>query len=238
MTNRAQLYEYKGNCCACCGLAVKAMLEKYGTFSRMFQFHHIDPDTKDRHYKRLMAQRLSRRQMDEIDQCILLCTQCHATIHAQEIRGTLELSIQLGTRFVRQSFQGWVVADRVSRNLTFVTNEPYKLHPCEVRIKDQEPICLCASEVESHVYSWLQKMELHIDIEVFSLRDRKTVLRLKHVEGNRIFVEQSINFPSIQLDFHAHNVKDEYIYIRNGFALMASGAVHSTGIASYEMRLN
>lgn len=234
MSDRTQLYQYKGNRCACCGLTVEEMISRFGTFNRMFEFHHVDPDSKDRQYKRLMAQRLSRRQMDEIDKCVLLCTQCHATVHAQDIRGTLNASVQFDGRVVSQTMSGWVRADLVANTFTFLTNEPYLLHPCEVTFDQQAPIYLCAIEVAAKIYKWLGEMEAHRSVEVVSLRDRKIALRLEHLGGAKVSVQQLISFPLMQLEFHAHNVP-EVIYLRNGFALMASGAIHSKGVVSYEV---
>jgi hypothetical protein len=236
MADRAQLYQYKGNRCACCGLTVPEMIERFGTFNRMFEFHHVDPDSKDRHYKRLMAQRLSRKQMDEIDKCVLLCTQCHATVHAQDIRGTLKISVQLDGRLVFQTLSGWVRADLVDRKFTFLTNEPYLLHPCEVNFHHQPSLRLCAIEVAARLSSWLDEIEVHKAIEVVSLRDRAVALRLEHIEGEKVSVKQMISFPLMELEFHAHNVP-EVIYLRNGFALMESGAIHSKGVVSYEVTL-
>jgi hypothetical protein len=144
MSNREQLYAYKGNRCGCCGLDVALIVARYGTFHRMFNVHHIDLGAKDGEYKRLMSQRLSRRQMDELDKCALLCVQCHATLHAQEILGTLNLSVQVEQRLVRQTIKGWVKADMVERKLFFVTNEPYLLHPYEITVESQSSRVLCA----------------------------------------------------------------------------------------------
>ena len=204
----------------------------------MFQFHHVDPDSKDKQYKRLMSQRLSRRQMDEIDKCVLLCTQCHATIHAQEIKASLKLSVQFESRVVYQTFQGWVQADLRDRALTFVTNEPYLLHPCEVTVGEQTPMFLFATEVSERLFEWMEEIDHHKKIEVFSIRDRRVVLQLTHISENRIAIEQAIKFPLMQMEFHASNVPGEVIFIRNGFALMGSGAIHSDGIASYELNFN
>jgi len=101
------------------------MLERHGTFERMFEFHHVEPTTKDRHYQRLMSQRLSRRKLDEMDKCVLLCRNCHGLVHAQNIRAQLTLSIDFQNRIVSQSVSGWVKVDRVSKTFRFVTNERY-----------------------------------------------------------------------------------------------------------------
>jgi hypothetical protein len=239
MSDRAQLYKYKGNRCASCGLEVDEMIERHGTFNRMFQFHHVNRDTKDQHYKRLMSQRLSRRQLDEIDKCVLLCTQCHAVVHAQEITGSLTLSAQLHDRLVSQTFPGWIKADYADKTLTFVTNQPYLLHACEVRVGQQPPQLLFLTEIaqEANLYRWFREIEIHKLVEVVSPRGRRVLMQLEHIEGKRVLVREAIDFPLTAIEFRATNVPGEVLYHRNGFVLMASGAVHSRGVISFEMTL-
>ena len=74
------------------------------------------------------------------------------TIHAQEIKGTVRLSADFRGRLVSQTFSGWIKADHVDRSLSFVTNEPYLLHPCEVRLGNGRPMYMCANEGEAALY--------------------------------------------------------------------------------------
>lgn len=66
--------EYLGNCCSSCG----------GTFHpSIYEFHHIDPTTKDRDPSKMMQ--LSKQKLqDELDKCKLLCANCHRLEHHQE----------------------------------------------------------------------------------------------------------------------------------------------------------
>lgn len=239
MTHRAQLYQYKGNRCVSCGLTVTEMIERFGTFNRMFEFHHVNPDTKDRHYKRLMAQRLSRRQMDEIDKCVLLCNRCHAILHAQEITATLQLSAEFKRRTVRQDFQGWIRADKVAKSLTFVTNQPYLLELCEVRVGGQAPILLFLVEVEQegNLRRWLAEIEQHKTIDIRSLRNRRHFMHVEQVHGSQISVTQALGLPITALEFYPIDRPNEVIFFRNGFILTATGEVHSEGQVTYNCTL-
>jgi hypothetical protein len=38
--------KYKGNKCSACGLSVKKMLARWGTFKKMTKFHHVQEDKK------------------------------------------------------------------------------------------------------------------------------------------------------------------------------------------------
>jgi hypothetical protein len=215
------------------------MVNRYGTFNRMFEFHHVDPTTKDKHYQKLMAQRLSRRQMDEIDKCVLLCTQCHGVIHAQEIIATLELSAQLGKRIAHQKFDGWIRADKVAKTLTFVTNQPYLLMPCEVRLGTEEPIRLFVVEIEQdrNLMSWLADLERHKVIEIRSLANPRHFMRVAHTAPGYMAVKQTLGLPITALEFHPVAKPKDRIFIRNGIWLSSSGEVLTEGELSYTCSL-
>jgi hypothetical protein len=240
MSQRAQFYQYKGNRCASCGMNVPEMIQRYGTFNRMFQFHHVNPATKDRHYKRLMTQRLNRRQMDEIDKCVLLCTQCHATIHAQEITATLELAVELNRRKVTQQFRGWIKADALAKTLTFVTNEPYLLELCEVRFRDETSQLLFLVEIEQkgNLVRWLTDIEKHKSVEIRSLVRRGHFMRIEHVHGRKIRVVQTLGLPILSIEAWPIDKPNEVAFVRNGFFLSASGELHSEGQMSYDCNLD
>lgn len=239
MDQRVQLYKYKGNRCAACGLTIEEMLLRHGTFNRLFNFHHVDPTSKANDYKRLMAQRLSRRQLDEVDKCVLLCVHCHNLIHAHEIRATLTLSAQVNERLVLQVIRGWVKADLIDKKLIFVSSEPYRLHPCHVTLGNQEPRLLLLWEIEeeSNLLQWLRNISEHKSIEIYSHHHRRIAMRFSHLGGNRISAVQLIEFPAVQIEFYATNVPSEEIYFRNGVVVMKSGEIHTSGEVSYEMKL-
>jgi len=239
MNQRAQLYKYKGNRCAACGLAIEEMLSRHGMFNRLFHFHHVDPTSKTNGYKRLMAQRLSRRQLDEVDKCVLLCVLCHNLIHAQEIRATLTLSVQVDRRLVLQVVHGWVKADLTEKRLTFVGGEPYLLHPCHVTIGTQPPQLLLLREIEEepNLPRWLHNISEHKSVEIYSHHHRRIAMKLTHIEGKRVSVVQMIGFPVVRIEFYATNVPGEEIHFRNGVVVMKSGAVHMSGEIRYEVDL-
>jgi hypothetical protein len=215
------------------------MVDRYGTFNRMFEFHHVDPTTKDKHYRKLMAQRLSRRQMDEIDKCVLLCRQCHGVIHAQEITATLELSAQLGKSIARQTFDGWVRADKVAKTLTFLTNQPYLLIPCEVRLGTEEPKRYFAIEIEQerNLKTWLAELERYKVIEIRSLASPKHFMHLKHTAAGYMSVKQTLGLPITALEFHPVGMPDDRIFVRNGIWLSSSGDVLTEGELNYTCSL-
>ena len=64
------LVEYKGGKCEKCG---------YDKCMGALEFHHLDPKQKDFH---LSKTSLSFNKMkEEVDKCILVCSNCHKEIH-------------------------------------------------------------------------------------------------------------------------------------------------------------
>lgn len=213
------------------------MLDRHGTFERMFEFHHVDPTSKDQHYRRLMAQRLSRRQIDEMDKCVLLCRNCHGLVHAQNIRAQLTLSIDFRGRIVSQIVSGWAKADLVSKTIRFITNQPYTLHPCRVEFFNGTELFLTVGEVGSKVLEWMQQMESIKELKVVRLRDEKLVYSMSHVGHRSIQVCHLIQFPVAEIEYQEVEHPKEVVFLRNGFALMKSGDILSEGTVNYTLNL-
>src|SRR5262245_61154774 len=103
MADRRQLYRYKGDRCVHCGLTVQEMIDRYGTFNRMFQLNHVDPAKKDKEYDNLIRREISTDQLDEVDKCVLLCNECHGVVHAQNITATVKLTVTVKRRKAEQT---------------------------------------------------------------------------------------------------------------------------------------
>ena len=66
--------EYKGNECEDCNLL--ATRENYV----VFDFHHLDPSTKEVSWQKLRLRSWTSIQ-EELDKCVLLCSNCHRLRH-------------------------------------------------------------------------------------------------------------------------------------------------------------
>lgn len=72
--NKLKMLEYKGNKCFHCNLEVN-------NFNHcVFDFHHLNPHTKDRNYNSIKSWNWERI-VKEIDDCIILCANCHRIEH-------------------------------------------------------------------------------------------------------------------------------------------------------------
>ena len=65
------LLDYKGGKCQKCG---------YDKCMRALEFHHVDPDGKDFGVSKTLTKSMSLPKQ-EVDKCILLCSNCHAEEH-------------------------------------------------------------------------------------------------------------------------------------------------------------
>ena len=69
---KVKAVEYKGGKCAMCG---------YDKCIEALHFHHLDPTQKDFNLSRLKKNKFDDNIKDELDKCILVCSNCHREIH-------------------------------------------------------------------------------------------------------------------------------------------------------------
>lgn len=62
----------KSSKCAACGESESCCLE----------FHHLDPSKKDGHISHMVRHWGKARMLAEIAKCVIVCSNCHAKIHA------------------------------------------------------------------------------------------------------------------------------------------------------------
>jgi hypothetical protein len=74
--------EYKGGCCVICG---------YDRCVRALHFHHLDPSEKDFSIAAKGYTRSWEKMKNELDKCVLLCSNCHSEAHENMIE--LDLTI-------------------------------------------------------------------------------------------------------------------------------------------------
>ena len=61
-------------------MSVVEIIQRFGKFRRYFQNHHVDPAKKDPNYNNLIRRHISTEQLDELDKCVLLCSNCHDSV--------------------------------------------------------------------------------------------------------------------------------------------------------------
>ncbi len=69
---KRQMVQYKGGECVRCG---------YKKYFGALEFHHLNPSEKDFNPSSLKRYRFDDRIKNELDKCILVCSNCHREIH-------------------------------------------------------------------------------------------------------------------------------------------------------------
>jgi len=69
--------EYKGGCCEKCG---------YKKYIGALEFHHLNPNEKDFQLGGIKLLELTEAIKEELDKCILVCSNCHKEIHGGIIK--------------------------------------------------------------------------------------------------------------------------------------------------------
>jgi hypothetical protein len=75
---KLKMLEYKGNQCIDCSLHIK------NTKACVFDFHHLDPSTKDINFN-IIRWKSWDVIKKELDKCVILCSNCHRIRHSNEL---------------------------------------------------------------------------------------------------------------------------------------------------------
>ena len=75
---KIKMIQYKGGKCVDCKLKLE------DSHYNVFDFHHLNPDTKDSNFKKIKYQKWEYIKK-EINKCVLLCSNCHRLRHAEKI---------------------------------------------------------------------------------------------------------------------------------------------------------
>ena len=73
---KKQMVDYKGGKCERCG---------YDKYIGALEFHHLNPKEKDFNLSQLKRYSFNEVMIDELDKCILLCSNCHREIHGEQM---------------------------------------------------------------------------------------------------------------------------------------------------------
>ena len=239
MKNRELLYKYRGNRCAGCGMEVVEMVNRYGTFNRMFEFHHIDEQTKASNYDNLIRRKLSTQQIEEIEKCALLCRECHGILHAQNIQGEIELCIELDNRKVCQKIKGQIIYDTIDQEMKFVTNESIMIHPYRIEVTGQEPKVLCGVEIrdDSYFMKLFQNLEVGHEVEVFNYLKTERNMRAVCIDNQQIRMTLALGFPFFTIKWGDIKNDSPYLWYRNGMVLTKDGEFITKGELNVTMEL-
>lgn len=237
MANRGQQLQYKGGRCVRCGATVQEAEERYGTAKRMFEFDHVDPEKKHPAYANPIRRRISGEQLDELDKCVLLCAQCHAIVHAQGITGQLHLTVAYADKEASQTITGQVVLDLKDGRATFLSAEPVRVVPYYVIVGDEDGEIHFGTELadEGLLQRLLRELSLNRKLLIVRCSDSRPVLVAQHVEEQRVSMEMDVTCRLLRGEFKELDGHETQVWVRNGVAVTADGAVFDQGTITVEM---
>jgi len=231
--DRRQIYKYKGDKCAGCGVTVQEMIDQFGDFKRLFELNHVGPAKKHPKYDNLIRQELSTEQLDEVDKCVLLCRICHGATHAQNINAEVVVRMTAGKRTAEQRFKGQLLANFKTGHATFFSDEKMLLHPYHVYVGAKKPRVLFGTEL------WKGQL-----IGLIRELPKTKSLRIKGWDGRPMVDLQAdgrkgchgkvdISFPPMSFELHKEEGHPVFIWVRNGIALTREGEVIHGGTVTY-----
>lgn len=235
MADKAQQYKYKANRCASCGMAVEEMVERFGTFSRMFELHHVDPDKKDPDYNNLIKQNLSSKQVDELDKSILLCRNCHGIVHAQNTKVSAVIKVNDGAREVSQKLTGWLIHDQKEKSFKILCEEKLLLE--RYREKDgsgnEEIIYGVDLESGERFISNLKGLNEGETYCLWSAETNTLMIRVTKI-GENLKVENNVEFRFFSMEAPSLP-KEQRFWYRNGVVLYGDGQVQTEGLYTFHL---
>lgn len=217
MSREIQLL-YKGNKCAYCGMSVLESLQRYGTFHRMYQFNHIDPSKKHPDYDNLIRRSISNEQLDELDNCVLLCNQCHGILHGQNINVSLALVVKVWDQTAEQTFKGQVIFDGVANRLAFFTDDEMLIKPYWLNLGD-EPTRLIFSKDLKHslMKQWVPLTKTRGPLAITN-EQHDLLLGAIRLDGTDVEIAQHCKFDLFPVQ--GNPTPDTFIWCRNGLAII------------------
>ena len=205
------------------------MLERFGTFNRMFELHHIDPKKKASDYDNLIKQQLSTLQLDELDKCILLCRTCHGLVHAQNTQVKALLSIDFGGRKVEQELSGWLVVDAKDCSIQFLCEEKLLIEPYIEQLASGSRNLIYGVDIKepSRFLENIKALQEGESYLILSAASNKVLLRVSR-NGDDLKVEQDLEFRFLEMD-GSNTKKGKRFWFRNGILLQDDGEAFSKG---------
>ncbi|MGR5139954.1 HNH endonuclease signature motif containing protein [Vibrio jasicida] len=237
--NRAQLYKYKGNMCTSCGKSVKEMLDRFGTFERLFDLHHVDPEKKDKNYNNLIRRKLSTKQIDELDKCVLLCKECHGLVHAQNLRvDDVTLSLDYNGTTVRQSLNGWIIQDFHENSFKLIVEGELLIEPYYEKINNEKQGVIFGTDLYSsmHLINRFKSLNNGDSYQIVSAENGDVLLTVNNLSGV-LNIKHDIQFRFISMD-GSKAPKGTKFWYRNGVVLRENGEVVTDGDWSFSISSN
>jgi hypothetical protein len=227
MANKEQLLKYKGNRCAGCGLEVGEILRRYGDVLRIFEFHHIDPSKKHPDYDNLIRRVLSTEQLDEVDKCLLVCSNCHGIFHGQNLKATLSFLLRWQKKTYEQTVSGVLMIDKGTSTWSFFSDEEVLFLPYKVSQGGRRPRHYFGRELKPKLIPFLLETERFSPLVIRDHKD-KVLLQARDMGNGNAEMVMDIRFHLMPTQLFV-DVDQPGWWVRNGVAVGVEGEVISDG---------
>ncbi|HEX3147690.1 MAG TPA: HNH endonuclease [Gemmataceae bacterium] len=237
MANREQLYRYKGNQCAHCGLGVQEILDRFGTFACVFEFNHIDPIKKHPDYDNVIRRVISTEQLDEVDKCVLLCRNCHGIAHAQDDMVELVVQVTAAKRTMEQRFKGQLILDLSRRAGKFFTDQQVLFLPYRVSVGARKPRVLFGQELlDRYLVSYIDNLP-EANPVVVRTWDKQEQVRIELLGEDGYRITHDVRCPLFMAELPVERGEVPMFWVRRGAVLGREGQVFLNGTLTYEGRI-
>lgn len=226
--NRSIRLAYMGNRCRRCGKTVRAVERRYGTSGNVFHFNHVNPRNKAPNYERLIERAVCSEQFDELDKCVMLCTECHGILHAQNFngKGTTTLTLADG-RVVREDFRFQCLIDFLKPKFHLFGDDPRLLHVFRYQLGCGEVVLATARELEAALLGLMVATRRGGELQIWD--GQGLVFKVASLDKRHAEVNFPVRFSLIKAELRTGDPSNPVIWIRNGKLIDRQRGVRSGG---------
>lgn len=159
---KQEAVEYKGGKCLSCN---------YDKYQGALEFHHLNPNEKEFNISQIKSFSLADIK-EELDKCILLCSNCHKEIHANLIKYDEKTNTIL--HGVNLNKQKWEPTVNLIKNTL-------DIQEIELRLKNKETLQNIANEL-SVTTAYLSSLLTKESIYVSRMPEQQEILHPKKIE--------------------------------------------------------
>jgi hypothetical protein len=178
-------------------MSIQEMLERFGTFRRIFHFNHIDPAKKAPNYDNLIQRVISEEQLDELDKCALLCVTCHGALHAQNLNVSVTVTLRTEGFETTQTFDCQVIHDRSLKRIMLLCDQLDHLFLYRVQLGRQEPEIYSGLQLHNTLGALIRETRQEETLTI-DLLDGFPMLRVKKLNDQRYEMKPDLRFPLVK----------------------------------------
>lgn len=201
---------------------------RYGTACRVFHFNHLDPALKDPDYEHPIRNNLSSGQLDELDKCNLLYSDCHGPWYGQNLYGRLKARVTLTSGPVVEESASFHGLFDLAKPKSFPFSDfPLKLEPYAYRLGSVDRVTVVGRDLEERLVSLMLPTKQGHLLQVFD--GKGPVLTIERLDDARMKFWFPVRFPLVKAEFRTEDPQFPHVWIRNGRMIAKGCGAYTTG---------